>query len=134
MRSPRNPDTRSIDPEYSILPTSSHIERYFQLISYTAVTLLWGASVLNGTIEALLLTVWNGTLENGIPLMTNYTGFPPLDYPLAVLVAFFFSGTSGRDEGFQLFLFDLYIILQLGYLWLYVEALRPGRKSRWIQR
>jgi hypothetical protein len=89
---------------------------------------------LNGTIKALLLAVWNGRLENGIPLKVDYTGFPPLDYALAILVAFFFSGTSGQDEGYSLFLFDLYITLQLGYLWLYTEAIRPGQKPRWIQR
>lgn len=110
------------------------VERYFRVLFYAAVALLWGASVLNGTIKALLLAVWHGRLDTGAPLETNYTGFPPLDYPLAILVAFFYSGTSGQDEGYSLFLFDLYITLQLGYLWLQAEAIRPGQKPIWIEK
>lgn len=110
------------------------LERSFQIFFYAAIALLWGASVLNGTIKALLLAVWHGRLEDGTPLKLVYTGLPPLDYPLAVLVAFFFSGTSGQEEAFSLFLFDLYILLQLGYLWLYAEAIRPGEKSKWIEK
>ncbi|KAI1879705.1 hypothetical protein JX265_002659 [Neoarthrinium moseri] len=115
------------------ISTFPNSERHFRLLFYTAVALLWGASVLNGTIKALLVAVWNGRLEDGTLLRRDYTGFPPLDYPLAVLVAFFFSGTNGQNEAYSIFLFDLYINLQLGYLWLYVEAARPGQKPRWIQ-
>lgn len=118
----------------SPLPPLKTLERSFQLIFYAAVALLWGVSVLNGTIKALLLAVWHERLEDGMPLKLVYTGFPPLDYSLAVLVAFFFSGTSGQEEAFSLFLFDLYILLQLGYLWLYAEAIRPGQKSKWIHK
>ncbi|KAI1387732.1 uncharacterized protein F4822DRAFT_444330 [Hypoxylon trugodes] len=109
------------------------IERCFRFLFYAAVVLLWGASVLNGTIKALLVAAWVGHLENGIPLKTAYTGLFLLDYPLSVLVAFFFHGTSGRDEGYSIFLFDLYITLQLGYLWLYAESIRPGKKPIWVQ-
>ncbi|KAH6645367.1 hypothetical protein BKA67DRAFT_696448 [Truncatella angustata] len=114
-------------------PTFPDVERNFRILFYAAVALLWGASILNGTIKALLVAVWSGRLEDGTLLRTDYTGFPPLDYPLAVLVAFFFSGTNGHHEAYSLFLFDLYINLQLGYLWVYAEAARPGQKPSWIQ-
>jgi hypothetical protein len=112
----------------------SSIDNYYQVLFYAAVATLWGSSVFNGTIKALLMAVWNGYLEDGISLRRDYTGFPPLDYPLAILVAFFFRGTNGQNEEFSIFLFDLYTQLQLGYLWLYVEAARPGQKPKWIQR
>ncbi|KAH8200317.1 hypothetical protein TruAng_005533 [Truncatella angustata] len=88
-------------------PTFPDVERNFRILFYAAVALLWGASILNGTIKALLVAVWSGRLEDGTLLRTDYTGFPPLDYPLAVLVAFFFSGTNGHHEAYSLFLFDL---------------------------
>lgn len=116
------------------ISTSRISEIYFHALFYAAIALLWGGSLLNGTIKALLLAVWNGRLGNGTPLRNDYTGFPPLDYALAVLVAFFYSGTSGQEEAYSLFLLDLYIVLQLGYVWLYTEAVRPGKKPSWIQR
>lgn len=90
---------------------------------------------MNGTVKALLLAVWHGGMgRGGVVLKTDYTGFPPLDYPIALLVAFFFYGTNGYDEGYQLFLLDAYTVLQPAFVWLYVETLRPGNKSKWIRR
>ncbi|KAL7625334.1 hypothetical protein AAE478_004550 [Parahypoxylon ruwenzoriense] len=108
---------------------------YFYTLSCLAVFALWGVSVWNGTVEALILAVWHGKLgEGGVPLKTDYTGVPLIDYPIALLVAFFFYGTNGHDEGYQLFLLDGYSILQSAFVWLYVEASRPGSKPRWISR
>ncbi len=115
--------------------TASSIS-YFRWLAVIATLLLWGISLLNGTVKALLLAVWTGQLgQGGIALKTDYTGFPPLDYPIALLVAFFFYGTSGYDDGYQLFVLDAYSSLQPAFVWLYVEMLRPGAgNSKWISR
>ena len=108
---------------------------YFRCLAFLAIFLLWGVSLLNGTVKALLLAVYNGELgKGGFVLRTDYIGFPPLDYPIALLVAFFFYGTNGSDEGYQLFLVDAYSTLQPAFIWLYVETLRPGKKSKWTSR
>lgn len=113
----------------------TNITLYFHTLAYVAIFLLWGISLLNGTVQALLLAVWNGRFgAEGIPLRTNYTGIPIIDYPIAVLVAFFFHGTNGHDEGYQLFLFDAYSTLQSAFVWLHVETLRPGCQSKWMNR
>lgn len=108
---------------------------YFRTLAFLAIFLLWGISLLNGTVKALLLAVWNGQMgHGGVALKTDYTGFPLLDFPIALLVAFFFYGTNGYDEGYQLFLLDAYSTLQSAFVWLYAETLRPGNQPRWIGR
>lgn len=108
---------------------------YFRFLAYVAIFLLWGISLLNGTVKVLLLAVWNGQMREGeTALENNYTGIPLLDYPIAVLVAFFFYGTSGYDQGYQLFLLDAYSTLQSAFVWLYVETLRPGNPPKLISR
>ncbi|KAI1078538.1 hypothetical protein F5B20DRAFT_204982 [Whalleya microplaca] len=108
---------------------------YFQVLLWLGIILSWGISLLNGTVKELLLSVWNGHLgEERLPLATNYTGIPIIDYPLAVLVAFFYYGTSGHDEGYQLFLFDSYGTLTAAFVWLYVESLRPNAEPKWMSR
>lgn len=101
---------------------------YFFGLASLATVLLWGISLANGTVWALLLAVWHRDLGNGIPFKIDYTHIPFIDYPIAVLVAFFYYGTSGYDEGYQLFLLDAYSALQPAFVWLYIETIRPGRK------
>lgn len=106
----------------------------FRLLAIAGVVLLWGVSLANGTVKALILAVWHGELSNEISLRRSYTGFAPVDLPIALLVAFFFYGTNSTDEGYQLFLIDAYSTLQSAFVWLYVEAARPGGKPYWISR
>jgi hypothetical protein len=107
---------------------------YFHFLALIATILLWGVSLANGTVKALLVAVWRGELSHGIPLRRSYLGFPPLDLLIALLVAFFFYGTNSHDEGYQLFLVDAYSTLQSAFVWIYVEAARPGNKPYWISR
>ncbi|RYP63226.1 hypothetical protein DL769_007033 [Monosporascus sp. CRB-8-3] len=107
---------------------------YFRSLAVLAIFLLWGICLLNGTVKELLLAVWQGKLNDSVPLKTNYTGIPIIDYPIAVLVAFFFYGTNGHDEGYNLFLVDAYSTLQSAFVWLFVETIRPGKKPKWIAR
>jgi hypothetical protein len=107
---------------------------YFRTLAVLATVLLWGISLYNGTVKALLLAAYNGTLQEGVPLKTDYSGIPIVDYPIALLVAFFFYGTNGYDPGYQHFLLDAYSTLQSAFVWLYVESLRSGRKAKWIGR
>lgn len=97
---------------------------WFLFLATSATCLLWGVSLWNGTVKELILTAYYGKFEDGTPFHTEYTGFLPLDFPIAVLVAFFFHGTNGSHPGYQHFLVDAYSTLQLAFVWLYVEGLR----------
>ncbi|KAJ5958026.1 uncharacterized protein N7479_005176 [Penicillium vulpinum] len=105
---------------------------YFRGLALLAALLLWGISVWNGTVKALLLAVYHGWLTDDIPLQTKYTGIPLVDLPIALLVAFFFYGTNGHTSGYQYFLLDAYSTLQSAFIWLYVESFRVDTKPRWI--
>lgn len=108
--------------------------RYFHILAMVAVLLLWGISALNGTVQALFIAVRDGELGGGILLRTDYTGIRVIDFPIAMLVGFFFYGTSGADEAYQLFLLDAYVALQPAFVWLYIEAMRPGTPRGMITR
>lgn len=103
-------------------------QNYFLILSALATILLWGLSLWNGTVTGLIKASWYGVFEDGTPFLTKYTGLFILDFPISLLVAFFFFGTNGRDEGYQLFLLDAYSTLQVAFIWLYVESGRIGEK------
>lgn len=105
-----------------------HWIHFFFALAALATVLLWGISLVNGTVWALLLAVWHRDLGNDIPFKVAYTNIPFIDYPIAVLIAFFYYGTSGYDEGYQLFLLDAYSALQPAFVWLYIETMRPRGK------
>ncbi len=77
-------------------------------------------------MRALVLAFLSGVLEDGTPFKTNYTGIVLLDFPLSLLVSFFFYGSNGADTGYQLFLIDAYSALQSAFVWLYVESARTS--------
>ena len=68
--------------------------RYFLGLAITATVLLWGLSLWNGTVKALIVATITGHFEDQTALKTNYTGVYVLDFPLSLLVAFFFYGTN----------------------------------------
>ena len=103
-------------------------EIYFYILATIAIVLLWGMSLWNGTVKGLFVTLWERRFSDGISLKTNYTGILAIDFPLSLLVAFFFHGTNGSNEGFQLFLIDAYSTLQSAFVWLYVESIRIDEK------
>jgi hypothetical protein len=106
---------------------------YFRSLAIVAVGLLWGVSLWNGTVRALILAVWHGRLTESITLKTNYTGFFPIDFVLSLLVAFFYYGTNGYDPVYQHFLLDAYSTLQSAFVWLYIESARKQPKARSVQ-
>lgn len=101
---------------------------YFLGLTVVAIVLLWGLSRSNGTVKALFHATTAGHFEDETPLKTIYTGVYVLDLPLSLLVAFFFSGTNGKNKIYQLFLIDAYGSLQPAFIWLYVEANRGHEK------
>lgn len=106
----------------------SVLQNYFLALFLIAVILLWGVSLWNGTVKMMLLTTWYERFEDGSQLRTNYTGIYILDFPLSLLIAFFFHATSVADPGYQLFLIDAYSTLQSAFVWLYVESNRANAK------
>lgn len=113
---------------------SSATDRFFHSLSAIAVILLWGVSVWNGTVLALMKAAWTHELADGTPLETRYTGLFVIDFPVALLVSFFYSGTNGQEPDYQIFLLNAYTTLQPAFIWLYVEASRKPRKLAWYER
>ncbi|KAI1425015.1 hypothetical protein F5Y12DRAFT_749282 [Xylaria sp. FL1777] len=100
----------------------------FRALAFLSVLLLWGFYTYNGTTKANLLAPLNGKLNEDISLKNDYTGIFIIDYPISLLVAFFYFGTDGSDEGFQLLVFEGYSTLQSSFVWMYAEMMRPGSK------
>jgi hypothetical protein len=100
----------------------------YRALASLAVFLLWGLYALNGGLKANILAPLNGKLGEDIPFKTNYTGIFIIDYPIALLVAFFYFATNGSDEGYQLAVFEGYSTLQSSFVWLYLESMRSGSK------
>lgn len=97
---------------------------YFLALSCTAGALLWGVGTLNGSMVDLTQTAWLGRFGDGSPLYNRYTGLLPIDFPLAVLVAFFHKATNGSDREAQLFLIDVFASVQPGLMWFAADSIR----------
>ncbi|GAW21539.1 hypothetical protein ANO14919_110620 [Xylariales sp. No.14919] len=100
----------------------------FRALAFLSVFLLWGFYTLNGGTKANLLAPLNGRLNEHVTLKNDYTGIFVLDYPISLLVTFFYFATNGSDEGFQLLVFEGYSTLQSSFVWVYAEMMRPGSK------
>jgi len=104
----------------------------YRALSVLSVALLWGLYALNGGLEAFFLSSWHARLKEDIPLSTNYTGIFLIDFPVTLLVTFFYFVTDGSDEGLQLLAFEGYATLQSTFVWLYAEMARPGSHKPWV--
>ncbi|KAI1118582.1 hypothetical protein F5Y14DRAFT_398966 [Nemania sp. NC0429] len=100
----------------------------YRALAALAVFLLWGLYALNGGFKANLLAPLDGELNGDLKLKNDYTGIFIVDYPITLLVAFFYFATDGSDEGLQLLTFEGYSTLQSSFVWLYAEMMRPGTK------
>ncbi|KAI1125170.1 hypothetical protein F5Y10DRAFT_247829 [Nemania abortiva] len=100
----------------------------YRALASLSVLLLWGFYALNGGLKANILAPLNGRLNEDIALKNNYTGIFIIDYPIGLLIAFFYFATDGSDEGFQLLVFEGYSTLQSSFVWLYVEMMRSESK------
>ena len=107
---------------------SSPETTYFRSLAALAVGLLWGVSLANGTVKAMILAVKDGQFSNGTPLKTHFTGVFLIDIPISLLVSFFYFGTNGQDSEYQHFLIDAYSTLQSAFVWLYAESARKQPK------
>lgn len=105
----------------------------FLALSALGFALLWPVMVYNGTLIALLRAAWNGAFADGRPLRTTYICFPPVDFAISVLVAFFDDQIDGNDDGTWLFMFDFQALLQTATLWVLIEASRKGQSERLLK-
>ncbi|KAL8284312.1 hypothetical protein RB600_008941 [Gaeumannomyces tritici] len=104
---------------------SSSESAFYNAALVAALVPLWGVMTWNGDVAALAIAAWTGKLDDGSVLTTKYTGIPGLDFGLAMLVAFFYSGTDDSDEVSSLALIDGFTSLQSLYIWMHSEnALR----------
>ena len=83
----------------------------------------------NGTLVALLRAASTSSFADGSSLLTTYTRFPPVDFAISVLVAFFDPQIDGNDDGTWLFMFNFQAVLQTAALWVLVEASRKGQSE-----
>ncbi len=106
-------------------------EQGFLVIGVIGFLLLWPMMLYNGTLFALLQAAWTGDFRDGQPLLTTYTRFPPLDFMISVLVAFF--DDQINVDGPWLLMLDLVATLQAASLWVLVEANRVGQRKRLLE-
>ena len=113
---------------------SRSFELSFLGLSVLGFVLLWLMMGYNGTLIGLLSAAWKGSFADGRPLRTTYIGLPPVDFAIAVLVAFFDPQIDGTDNGTWLFMFNLEALLQTAVLWVLVEAKREGQSGTHLKR
>jgi hypothetical protein len=88
--------------------------------------------VVNGTLVALLKTAWFGVFPDGTPLKTTYTGILPLDFPISILVAFFYGLPKCPGTPPHLMLVDLVAALMVINMLTLVESRRPNA-PKWLK-
>lgn len=102
----------------------SRFTRLFMLLSLTAFVLTWAVMLVNGTIDALIDAAKSGTLSDGRPLKTSYTGILLVDFAISVLIAFFEPVTNGMSAGPRLLLVAFFPSAQSAMVWILIEGLR----------
>ena len=104
----------------------------FPAISCVAFYLLWIRMLENGTLWYMISAVQKAEFASGRALRTTYVHVRGVDDAIALLVAFFDPVTSGKDSGAWMLVLDFLSSLQVATIWLCIEGLRKGNKSRWI--
>ncbi|KAL2132713.1 hypothetical protein VTI74DRAFT_3451 [Chaetomium olivicolor] len=104
----------------------------FKGLSGVAFLLLWALMAANGTLVALLKTAWSGVFPDGTPLKTTYTGILPIDFPLSILVAFFYGLQNRPGTPPHLMLVDLVAALLVINMMTLVESRRPNA-PKWLR-
>lgn len=104
----------------------------FKGLSGAAFLLLWALMAANGTLVALLKTAWSGVFPDGTPLKTTYTGIPPIDFPVSILVAFFYGLQNRPGTPPHLMLVDLVAALLVINMMTLVESRRPNA-PKWLR-
>lgn len=102
----------------------------FQALSGLGVFLLWGNMGINGAMEAMLKTAHTGIFPDGSALQTTYTGIPPLDYMLSVLVAFFYPIMTDKTP--YLVILDIVAAMLVVNMLVLVES-RRASASKWLR-
>ena len=110
------------------------ISTYFSTLALLATFLLWGISIWNDTVKALILAVWYQRFEDGTRIQTSYTGIIIFDFPLSILVAFFFYSTNNSDRGQQLFTLGGFSTFLPAYVWVYLESARGTKKPSTLEK
>ncbi|KAL2171720.1 hypothetical protein VTG60DRAFT_1717 [Thermothelomyces hinnuleus] len=104
----------------------------FRGLTGIAFLLLWVLMAANGTLVALLKTAWSGSLPDGTPLKTTYTGILPIDFPINILVAFFYGLQNRPGTPPHLMLVDLVAALFVINMMTLVES-RRSNAPKWLR-
>ncbi|PHH59143.1 hypothetical protein CDD81_3701 [Ophiocordyceps australis] len=110
------------------LPTPLYLFRAFSALGFFTQ---WVTMILNGSFVSMLRTFLHGSFPSGTRVKTVWTGFPPLDWFLGLLVIFFGSVNhidELPDQGPILMLLDLIFTLTVFNLMSLVED-RRNRKT-----
>lgn len=105
--------------------TTERLSITFASLSSLAFVLLWLVMGVNGTLEMLLSTAWRGVFPDGTSMRMSYSGIPFLDFPLRILIAFFFGLANLRQLAPYLMLVDLVAALFVINMMTLVESYRP---------
>ncbi|KAK2596117.1 hypothetical protein QQS21_006464 [Conoideocrella luteorostrata] len=100
----------------------------FFCLSVFGFFILLGASTINGLLEQLLLNMWNRRFSDGSLRYHVYTGFPMIDYLLAMPVSFWVPALK-RFVAVKLQSVVLYPALQSLAAWASIEGLRRNREK-----
>lgn len=100
----------------------------FSLLALLGLVQLWGRAVADGTL-AHLLSALHGVTPHQLPgtpasLKSSFTGFPPVDYLLRILVVFFWEvadGSHPSSSAIGLYFLGQYFSVLVVF---YLESLR----------
>jgi hypothetical protein len=104
----------------------------FLALSALGFLTLWALMTGNGTLLALIISAWTGTFPDGAKLKSSYTGLVIIDFPLSILVAFFYGLQSLEEVAPFLMLLDLVAALSVINLMTVVESRRSPPAS-WLR-
>ncbi|KAG8164271.1 hypothetical protein KVR01_006189 [Diaporthe batatas] len=106
------------------------VQSLFAVLGTAGLILLWGNMVINGAMAAMLDTSWNGIFPDGSALKMSYTGIPPLDLILRILVTFFYPLMTDRVP--YLVILDIVAAMLVINIMILVESRRTSAPS-WLR-
>jgi hypothetical protein len=84
----------------------------------------------NGTLVTLLKTAWSGVFPDETRMQTVYTGIVLIDFPISILVAFFYGLQNLPGTPAHLMLVDLVAVLLVINMVTIVESRRFNPAKR----
>ncbi|KAI8630519.1 hypothetical protein F5Y19DRAFT_48546 [Xylariaceae sp. FL1651] len=91
--------------------------------------LLWVVAFFNGTLDNMNAAIAKGTLPDGRPLRSTFTGIGALDGRIGYLVAFYEVLSNTTTLGPRLLFVNINFLIAATNIWVFVESRRRGVRS-----